>query len=202
MCPETNKKGISAMIGYTYPVLHTGKRWFVDFFAMDPATNEMRRKRYYISDNSTVAEKKRRAAEIIRVLTKQLSTGWNPFVTNDNARGFVAFEECMNRYLLNVERKDRKKTRDSYRSHIKILREYNTSLVQPIVYCYQFDQDFCNSFLDWIYLDREVSPRTRNNYKGWLFGFAEYMIGRGYIKANPVEKIATLPEHEKFRKDL
>ena len=44
----------------------------MDFFAFDPAKNEMRRKRYYINSALSVAAKKRRAAEIIEVLTKQL----------------------------------------------------------------------------------------------------------------------------------
>ena len=36
----------------------------------------MRRKRYYIKDSLSVSEKKRRASEIMDVLTKQLAQGW------------------------------------------------------------------------------------------------------------------------------
>ena len=50
MCATTSNLGVSAMVGFTYPVLHQGKRWFVDFFAMDPSCNEMRRKKYFISE--------------------------------------------------------------------------------------------------------------------------------------------------------
>ena len=97
---------------------------------------------------------------------------------------------------------DRKKTRQSYHSRVNILKEFIATLASPIKFAYQFDQSFCNDFIDWIYLDRESSPRTRNNYRGWLFGFAEFMMARKYINSNPVERIKVMPEHEKFRKDL
>ncbi len=87
MCAQITSKGVSSLIGYTYPVLHKGVRWYVDFFAMDPYRNEMRRKRYYINGELKKSEKIRRAAEIIEALTKQLMTGWNPFIAVNEERG-------------------------------------------------------------------------------------------------------------------
>ena len=202
MCSNFLIGKVSGLVGYTYPTLHKGKDWYVDFYALDPATNKMRRKKYFISKELRLSEKNRRAAEIIEVVSKQLMQGWNPWVSVDDARGYTAFEECLNRYLEYVERMDRKKTRESYRSRTNILKEYLSTLESPIKYAYQFDMSFCNSFLDWIFLDRESSPRTRNNYRGWLSGLAEFLVARKYIAANPVERIKVLPEHEKHRKDL
>lgn len=202
MCPNFRSGSVSKLVGYTYPTLHKGARWFVDFFSLDPARNEMRRKRYYIGENLSISEKKRRGAEIIEVVTKQLMQGWNPWVNSEKSRGFTVFEDCLNRYLEYVSRMDRKKTRDSYRSRVNILKEYIASCVVPIRYVYQFDSVFCNDFMDWIFLDRESSPRTRNNYRGWLYGFSEFLLSRKYIEENPVEHIKVMPEHEKYRKDL
>ena len=95
MCTNFTSKGTSATIGYTYPVLHQGKNWFVDFFAMDPYQNKMRRKKYMIADDLKRNEKKRRAAEIIEAVTKQLMQGWNPWVTVNEARGYILFEEVI-----------------------------------------------------------------------------------------------------------
>ena len=202
MCTNFRTGNLSKVLGYTMPTLHQGPRWYVDFYCIDPAQNKMRRKRYYIGDGMKVSDKKRRAAEIIEVLTKQLLQGWNPFVATDETRGFVKFDDCVERYLEHVDRMDRKKTRDSYRSRVNILKEYIATLPSPILYVYQFDEAFCTDFMDWIYLDRESSPRTHNNYRGWLYGFSEFMIARKYIKYNPVQHIKTIAEHEKFRKDL
>ena len=202
MNTKIRTSGVSKIVGYTYPTLHTGKKWYVDFYAMDPAQNKMRRKKYFISDDIKLSEKKRRAAEIIEVTTKQLMQGWNPWVIVDDTRGFVKFEDCVARYLEHVERMDRKKTRDSYRSRVNMLNKYNAGRSLPITYVYQFDEAFCTDFMDWIYLDHGSSPRTHNNYRGWLYGFSEFMITRKYIKNNPVQHIKTIAEHEKFRKDL
>ncbi len=202
MCANFLSGNVSELVGYTYPKLHKGKEWYVDFYARDPATNKMRRKKYWIGSELRVSERVRRATEIINVISKQLMEGWNPWVTTDLSRGYVLFDNCLERYLDYIDRMDRKKTRQSYRSRVNILREFITSQVNPIKYAYQFDIGFCNDFIDWIYLDRESSPRTRNNYRGWLYGLAEFLIARKHINANPVEHIKVMPEHEKYRKDL
>ena len=202
MCSKFCTGKSSDLVGYTPPTLHKGVRWFVDFSAYDPARGLMRRKRYYITDNLSISAKKHRAAEIMEVLTKQLCQGWNPWLTNDESRGFVLFENCLERYSEYVDRMDRKRTRQSYSSKLNILKDFIAVQTNPIKYAYQFDVTFCTDFIDWIFLDRESSPRTRNNYRGWLYSLAEFLIARKYIKTNPVEHIRVMPEHEKFRKDL
>lgn len=202
MCSKFCTGKSSDLVGYTPPTLHKGVRWFVDFSAYDPARGLMRRKRYYITDNLSISAKKHRAAEIMEVLTKQLCQGWNPWLTNDESRGFVLFETCLERYSEYVDRMDRKRTRQSYSSKVNILKDFIAVQTNPIKYAYQFDVTFCTDFIDWIFLDRESSPRTRNNYRGWLYSLAEFLIARKHIKTNPVEHIRVMPEHEKFRKDL
>ena len=202
MCSKFCTGKSSDLVGYTPPTLHKGVRWFVDFSAYDPARGLMRRKRYYITDNLSISAKKHRAAEIMEVLTKQLCQGWNPWLTNDESRGFVLFENCLERYSEYVDRMDRKRTRQSYSSKVNILKDFIAVQTNPIKYAYQFDVTFCTDFIDWIFLDRESSPRTRNNYRGWLYSLAEFLIARKHIKTNPVEHIRVMPEHEKFRKDL
>lgn len=63
------------MVGFTYPVLHTGSKWYVDFYALDPSRNEMRRKKFFISSDLKISQRKRKAAEIMEAVTKQLMTG-------------------------------------------------------------------------------------------------------------------------------
>ena len=202
MCANFLSGNVSKLVGYTYPKLHKGKDWYVDFYARDPATNKMKRKKYWITSELRVSEKLRRATEIINVISKQLMEGWNPWVTNDESRGFVHFENCLERYSEYVDRMDRKRTRQSYSSKVNILKDFIATQSNPIKYAYQFDVTFCTDFIDWIFLDRESSPRTRNNYRGWLYSLAEFLIARKHIKTNPVEHIRVMPEHEKFRKDL
>ena len=202
MCSKILGSNVSELVGYTYPKLHKGKEWYVDFYAIDPVTNKMKRKKFSIDTNLRIAERNRRATEIINVVSTQLMKGWNPWVSSDASRGHVLFDDCVNRYLEYVDRMDRKKTRQGYRSRVNVMYEYLKTRTTPMKFAYQFDELFCNDFLDWIYIDRSNSPRTRNNYRGWLYSFAEFLISRKNINSNPVERIRVLPEHTKFRKDL
>lgn len=36
------------IVGYTLPRLHTGKHWYVDFYAYDPTIDGLRRKKYML----------------------------------------------------------------------------------------------------------------------------------------------------------
>ena len=114
MCSNFRTGKSSSLVGYTPPTLHKGVRWFVDFTAWDPAISAMRRKRYYVSGSLSISQKKVRANEIMQVLTRQLAQGWNPWVNDDDTRGHVIFENCLQRYEDYVDRMDRKKTRQSY----------------------------------------------------------------------------------------
>ena len=190
------------VLGFTYPKLHEGKKWFVDFFALDPVSGEMRRKKYHIDNIPKIGERRKKAAEIIAVTLKKLRDGWNPWVNTQESRGFTLLSDVLSRYMEYIERKSRKKTKHSYQSRVNILNQYLSSCLLPIKYAYQFDGAFVNDFLDWLYLDRGVSERTRNNYRGWCYSFSEFLVSRKYIESNPVDHIPALDEKKKLRKDL
>lgn len=200
-CP-TKRNTASELLGFTYPKLHTGKSWYVDFYATDPTSGEMRRKKYKLDGLKKISEKKRRAAEIIEAVTRQLRGGWNPWVNTQESRGFTLLSDVLSRYMEYIERKSRKKTKHSYQSRVNILNQYLSSCVLPIKYAYQFDGAFVNDYLDWLYLDRGVSERTRNNYRGWCYSFGEFLVSRKYIDSNPVDHIPALDDKKKHRKDL
>ena len=190
------------VLGFTYPRLHTGKKWFIDFFALDPISGEMKRKKYHIDNIEKIGERRKYAAELIAATLRKLRSGWNPWVNTQESRGFTLLSDCLARYMEYVERKSRTKTKHSYQSRVNILNQYLSSCVLPIKYAYQFDGPFINDFLDWLYLDRGVSERTRNNYRGWCFSFAEFLVSRKYLTNNPVDSIPALDEKKKHRKDL
>ena len=199
----TRRNTATELIGFTYPKLHCGKSWYVDFYAFDPSTGEMRRKKFKLDGIPRISEKRRRAAEIIEAVTRQLRQGWNPWVNTQESRSFTLLSDCLDLYLEYVDKKgDRYKTKMRYRSSVNILREYFDSLIVPPKYVYQFNQTLIIDFLDWLILDRDASARTRNNYRSWLYGLSEFFKRRKYIKDNPVEDVNILKEGTKFRKDL
>jgi len=88
-----------------------------------------------------------------------------------------------------------------YQSKLKIMLEYNESRKVPIIYIYQLNTPFINSFLDYIYITKENSIRTRNNYLAWINIFMAWLQQRSYLLSNPAEKIMIIKQrgHSKNR---
>lgn len=203
MCSQRkNYSPRSEVLGFTYPKLHTGKSWYVDFFSLDPATNTMRRKKYMLDSVAKITERRKRATELIESLLKLLRSGWSPWVNVDDNRGYTLLSDALDKYERSLDKQPKLKTRQSYSSRLNILRKYISQLVLPPRYVYQFDASFVSDFLDWLYLDNEVSGRTRNNYRGWCSSLAAFFIEREYIANNPVTKIKNVPEDAKKRQPL
>lgn len=203
MSLSTHKKtSLNEVLGFTYPKLHTGKSWYIDFYSYDPAMGKMRRKKYMLDNVVKLGERRKKAAEMIESLLKLLRSGWSPWVTVDDNRGYILLEDAFKKYMATIDKMPKYKTRKSYTSRLNILREYISGLLLPPKYVYQFDTAFVSDFLDWIYLDRESSARTRNNYRQWCSSLAMFFIERQYLSSNPVEKIKPIDEAPKKRQPL
>ncbi len=108
MCPRRRKTSLrSEVLSFTYPKLHTGKTWYVDFYAYDPATGKMRRKKYHLDGIKKISERRKRGIEMIESLLKLLRQGWNPWVQLDESRGFVSLDLGLEKYYNYVEKLDK-----------------------------------------------------------------------------------------------
>lgn len=192
----------SEVLSFTYPKLHATKTWYVDFTSFDPATGTMRRKKYHLDSIKKVTDRRKRAAELIEALTKQLRCGWSPWVNVDDNRGYILIDDALKKYEAYLEKLPKLKTRQSYGSKLNVLREYISLQLLPPRYVYQYTTSFVAEFLDRLYFDREVTGRTRNNYRGWCSSLAAFFMERDYISTNPVEKIRNVAEDAKKRQPL
>lgn len=209
MLPTQKRKGapLHTVIHYTLPKLHTGKMWYVDFRALDPADGRMKRKKYMLSGIVKLSDRRRRAVELIANLSMRLYTGWNPWTEATDERHFTKYNDILDLYIrflskLNASGVMKQKTFYDYQSRLKVLREYNDARAHPIQLIYQFDQGYISDFLDYVLLDRDSSARTRNNYRTWLSAFCSWLVEKRFIELNPVENIRTLAEDVKFRSAL
>lgn len=83
---------------WTYPMLHKAKRWYVDFYILDPASNQMRRKKYMLSRYKTSKARIAMAREKIRWIVEEVQNGWNPFVKARTTREFTKWDTVFERY--------------------------------------------------------------------------------------------------------
>lgn len=113
----------SEIFDFTYPRLHTGKSWYVDFMAYDPASGKMRRKKYMLNSISKAAERRKRAAEVMESALRKLRSGWSPWVNTTDNRGFTPLSEALDKYSTVIDRMEKEKSRRSYASCLKNLKK-------------------------------------------------------------------------------
>ena len=195
------------LIGYTLPQLHTGKSWYVDFFAWDPVTERMKRKKYMLDKIKKAGDRRVVASLLIASITQRLMRGWNPFVSNESTRQLVLFDEVLQKYRDYISAMEAKgtlkqKTAYDYLSRVGTLETYIEECHVNIKFVYQFDRSFIVDFLDYLVMDKDVSSTTRNNYRTWLSTLGSWLVERRYISKNPVEDIHMLREKEKKRDAL
>lgn len=94
----SQKKSLAEVLGFTYPKLHVGKSWYVDFYSYDPAQGKMRRKKYMLDNIPKVTERRKRAAEMVESLLKLLRSGWSPWVNAEDSCGYIYLEDALNKY--------------------------------------------------------------------------------------------------------
>ena len=195
------------MIAYTLPRLHTGKNWYVDFTCFDPISRKMKRKKYMLDGIKNRNQRHTRAAELITAITYKLQSGWNCWAETDDTRHYTTMKTAMDIYMRQLSKQHatgavREKTWLSYKTYYTTFSQWMKECPLTITYVYQFDRHVVTDFLDYLFQDRDVSARTRNNYRGWLYTLSVWMIERDYISKNPVEGIKNLREDEKKRDPL
>lgn len=96
-------------------------------------------------------------------------------------------------YRLHLARLTKHNTRTDYSKRLAMLERWcsmhGITRVEEI--------DFLQ-FLDWVFYDRGVSPRTRNNYRTWLRSFCSWLR----LTPNPIDDIKPMKEPGKIRQPL
>ena len=184
-----------------------GKEKYVYFYVLDPesvlaGTPRLRRIRKKFNHIHNKRDRDEAALRFRDEVSIKLKQGWNPLIQECGKKGFTVYTTVFDRYMTYLKKlfKDdviKKSTIDNYKCRLKQLNEYNEMLTDKMLYIYQFDQSYIENFLEHIYIDRDTTPRTRNNYLNWLSSLCGYLKSNGYIPNNPAENIAPLREKDK-----
>jgi integrase len=193
----SKKQGLNiyGVNSYSYPKLHTGKKWYIDFLCYDPIDNIMRRKKYHLDGIKSIRERKSYASQLISKLSDRLRKGWNVWAEHaENSRHYTQYNDIVDFYIryLNKMKETgimKKSTYLSYNSYFHVFNEWSSRQANKIIYVYQLNNVVANDFLDYILYDLDNSPQTRNNYKGWLNSFCSWLVEKNFLSENPCEGI-------------
>lgn len=194
---------------WTYPVVHKGRTWYVDFYILDPGTGKMRRKKFMLGRYRSAKARQEMARQKVLWIVEEVKNGWNPWVRAVTVRELAPWKEVVGRYRDYLEVAGRKgllkeKTVCDYLSRLKNFELFLEETGIHLIYIYELDRGLCVEFLDYLLLDKDVSAVTRNGYRTWLSAFASWLIDKQYLgrDQNPVEDIKPVKEDEKRREPL
>ena len=204
---DKEKINFKELTEWTYPTLHQGKQWYVDFLAYDPFKGKMRRKKFMLNRYPTARARKTMAAELTHNIVSKLKNGWNPWVDTGRSRTFTAWTKVMDRYKQYLDKAVAKgqlkpKTAYDYRSRLRQIELYQEETGNELQQANQFCREWAVDYLDYLLYDKDVTPRTRNNHRTYLSTIGAWLVERRYLTQNPIEEIRMLREDVKYREPL
>lgn len=191
---------INEVKGWTPPTFSQGKECYVSFYAFDPTTGRMKRKKIMLGKIKGKMAQRKYAQGVIHRLTEKLLDGWNPWIEASAPMEYTYFTEVCDRYsqylYKMVEDNDmREETLASYLSSLRMLQKWGER--EAIVYIYQLNRRKVCEFLDYVFIERNNTLQTRNNYLAWLRTFCNWLLQRAYLSANPTEGMTAVQRRAK-----
>lgn len=180
--------------------------WRVEYYVLDPTLKKPKlvRKQRRVKPMANSRERERFAKRICFELNRKLEKGWNPYIEAEASGSFALLKDVSRRFLTNIEKqvKDgslREDTLRAYTSYLSNLATFLKKEKMEDIFCLKFNRQLVGSFLDYIYYDRNNSPRTYNNHLGFLNLFSKYLIRKDHININPAEGFERKKNGEKIR---
>ena len=176
--------------------------WIVEYYAENPLTKNLERKKIrltrLVSRYKSIKDARLHANKMVMALNIKLSTGWNPFFTDDDARLYTSVESVREKFLQEKEKEIRKDAMRSYLSLTSIFVNW-LKASKNIQYFSMINRITAVKFMDYAYGDRNVSPTTYNSYLKFYRSFFNWAKVKCYTKENPFVTIKKKPKVEKKR---
>jgi integrase len=204
---QSNEAVLSSVIGWKPPVFHQRSECYVSFSAFDPSFGRLRRKRIMLDRIKGKRQQREYADALMKRLTEKLMDGWNPWIEASQPLEYTKFADVLLRYreylqkLFN-EHNLREESLKDYTSKVNVLENWIHDKRMNITYSYQWDHHNVSKFLDYIFVERNNTVITRNNYLTWLKTFSKYLLERGYISQNPTQSFERIKNRRKKERDV
>jgi integrase/recombinase XerD len=200
---STNKVSRVVFVDYKPAELKLNKEWIIVYYSKNPLTSKLERIRLRVPTMDSKTERLKHAKRIVVEINLKLGSGWSPFIEQAGTR-YKTFKSSVDDFLISIKKqlKDdvvRPDTLRTYNSNLNLLQQYIEEKKLKIVFALELNKNFCVNYLDWIYIDRDSSPRTRNNHLSFLRLFASFLIGRGILNENPTLGIKNMKLPPKVR---
>lgn len=197
-----NRKAV-IFIDYKPAELRQSKDWIIVYYAKNPISGKLDRFRVRVAKISSQSERIRYAKKIVAEINRKLSEGWSPFF-EESGTVYKGLHEALQEFVLFAEKQCRQNvfredTLRTYRSQIRLFENFLKTKSNTTVFVCQLSRSLLTQYLDSVYLEKNLSPRSRNNYLLFLKMLMNHFIERGYLIENPATGIAPLKCSKKRR---
>lgn len=192
------------LLNYIPAELHENKEWIIVFYVLDPIKIKLVRQRKRVPKHKRIVERRVMAKRMIALINSNLEKGWNPILNNESSKSLTLLIDVANEYLNYLERdyrsgEIRKDTFRSYSSYMRNFILWLKTVGYSNEYVLNFKSPLVSEFLDYIYIERENTTTTYNNYLVGLRLLSKYMLRKGYIKNNPLDMFSNKKKAKKKR---
>lgn len=177
---------------------HKGKESFIHFYATDPATGKLRRKRIKLNHIRKKTERDKYASVLCHQLNEKLFAGWNPWIEQLGACA-VTVRDAVDLFLKTKAKDSRKATMVSYKSMCKIFCDWLSETGYADKYVFTVDARMLQAYMQAMEERRGLSGCTYNNYLTFLCVLFEFFVEREFVKENPAAKLKKRRVEEKKR---
>lgn len=187
---QKKQSAIHEIVGWKLPKFHQASECYVAFSAFNPEKGKLCMKKIMLGHIHGKRQQRQYGEDLVKRITEKLVNGWNPWIESEQPLEYTEFNvvcEKYKEYLFKLYRENnmREESVATYSSCLNILREWKEKKHINLFYSYQFNHSIVGQFLDYVFIDRNNTLQTRNNYLAWLKTFCKYMLERGYISNDP-----------------
>jgi integrase len=176
------------------------KQWFVYFSYKNLETGKYKRFKVYegFTERKTIEEKLQYGQHLVERINLKLKNGWNPFYDEFTLYKLVEVaptfaSDLLTHHLelaLNSRKAEiRKKTFQSYQSHVRGFLEWFTGSKLELMPVTDFTYEHAKAFMDSLYLVKAYEGKTRSCYLITMKMLFERITETKVIKENPFKKI-------------
>lgn len=181
------------------PATYTkGRESFITFYATDPVSGTLKRKRIKLNHIRKKTERDKYAALLCHRINEKLFEGWNPFVEEMGSKA-VTIVDAVSSFMDRKRKEGRKSTVVSYSSQAGILTSWLNEKRLGKKYVFEIDHAILYKYMSDMEERRNLGGTTYNNYISFLVILWDYFIERDYTTDNPAAKLKRRRENEKKR---
>lgn len=182
--------------------------WQVEYRILNPDSGFLEKKRIRFEKIRKRLGSDTKARKFAKIycdkITEKLESGWNPYTEGKNVKAFHKLTDAIKSYITEkeVDLKNEVFSIDSmrsYRSQMKMFSDWLFKTKRGELLVGAFTKEMAQQYLDYVYMEKKLSPYTWNNYLKYMRTFWNWLIEKSYCSENILGKIKPKPINEKIR---